>query len=1095
MSAAPIAAPANKKIEKVEKTREVRLGLVMYGGVSLAIYINGVAHELFRAVRGRGVYRLIKRLTRSDVSVDVLSGTSAGGINGIFLAYALCNRVEFGACAALWREHGDIDKLLRKTDAPAEEYTSLLDSEGFYHPKLIGAFAAMAGKPCEEYEGPEDVTAVPELDLMVTGTDFNGRVYDTVDDRGNVIQVKDHRTVFWLKHRADRKHPFEPAALPGDAPAKTAAKAGRGDAPSDTHEALAKLARITSCFPAAFAPVTISADGQGADARLRLWGGLDGNVDRVFIDGGVLDNKPFTSTLDAIYHRTAVRPVARHLMFVEPDPERFERDAKPVVPSPIRAAVDSLTRLPGYESIAGDLQSLAAHNDQVERLKGIANVAGNLAPPAPGQATIADEIYRRARLSGFADGVLSELFQRSVDGASRASLSALRTWFEARWVKPTGEGRELLEIFDVDLRLRRLLTLSYACEPELLALEQPLLQTLNNQVQVLEMVRGALQAVVRKVALAPPGTEETTWERVQEAATRVLAVAPPEEYENPNPAEELLDDETRKALKKKLDGAVAWKGDEPVGAPLFLRKADQFVDRLLAAIARMQLAPGTAKAIDTLVASDAGFAGRDRLLYPLEVVSGIHEKDVIHTVRISPRDARDGLSDKELERKVTGANVGHFGAFFKRSWRSNDILWGRLDAACELVDTLLDVDRLEALCASGGWRPSGPELRDYLPHLPDDSYARLAAALGRMTDRKAIEAELPDVKRLLIDAAHREILVEGLPQVVEDAAEQQMLWNEYNGRTVQRPARTSGFRAGAETLDPAVIAVASAEIARGVVGAMSAERPPERLVAFFKNEYAVGEEKLDDIPRVVLLDIVARALLVVRNNLIQAAGPGAQKLTSSLVYKVFLDWPLRVLAALAGGLRRAPSGRRSFIIATLLYAALSGAVVYKTELQFEKLEGWGPGLFVGLPLLMLAASSFLMSFRNGASLAEKAGRLLWTLVKVGGLAALVGVLVGLWIASPDQLCSSVGGAIVDDTKFVCTSGMVALTKAGKVLVFAAVLLTPIAGVWAWGRRTIARRQATRRMKQKERAWEKVVEARAVAAGRATEEIGVRPGVM
>ncbi len=31
--------------------REVRFATVMYGGVSLAIYINGVAHELFRLVR------------------------------------------------------------------------------------------------------------------------------------------------------------------------------------------------------------------------------------------------------------------------------------------------------------------------------------------------------------------------------------------------------------------------------------------------------------------------------------------------------------------------------------------------------------------------------------------------------------------------------------------------------------------------------------------------------------------------------------------------------------------------------------------------------------------------------------------------------------------------------------------------------------------------------------------------------------------------------------------------------------------------------------------------------------------------------------
>ena len=32
-------------------SNEVRFAVVMYGGVSLAIYINGVAQELFRLVR------------------------------------------------------------------------------------------------------------------------------------------------------------------------------------------------------------------------------------------------------------------------------------------------------------------------------------------------------------------------------------------------------------------------------------------------------------------------------------------------------------------------------------------------------------------------------------------------------------------------------------------------------------------------------------------------------------------------------------------------------------------------------------------------------------------------------------------------------------------------------------------------------------------------------------------------------------------------------------------------------------------------------------------------------------------------------------
>ena len=98
-------------------------------------------------MRGRGVYKLFKALTDSDVVVDVVSGASAGGINGMFLAFALCNECEFSACAELWRNQGDIMKLLRKAGSPVHTQTSLLDSEGYYEPQLAGAFRQMWNSP------------------------------------------------------------------------------------------------------------------------------------------------------------------------------------------------------------------------------------------------------------------------------------------------------------------------------------------------------------------------------------------------------------------------------------------------------------------------------------------------------------------------------------------------------------------------------------------------------------------------------------------------------------------------------------------------------------------------------------------------------------------------------------------------------------------------------------------------------------------------------------------------------------------------------------------------------------------------------------
>jgi predicted acylesterase/phospholipase RssA len=96
--------------------REPVLVSCCMGGVSLAIYMNGVSREFFEAVRGRGVYKLIKALTDSDVIVDVVSGTSAGGVNGILLSYAVANSddekvMEFSEYANLWIESGSLEKL------------------------------------------------------------------------------------------------------------------------------------------------------------------------------------------------------------------------------------------------------------------------------------------------------------------------------------------------------------------------------------------------------------------------------------------------------------------------------------------------------------------------------------------------------------------------------------------------------------------------------------------------------------------------------------------------------------------------------------------------------------------------------------------------------------------------------------------------------------------------------------------------------------------------------------------------------------------------------------------------------------------------
>jgi patatin-related protein len=224
-----------------EFTREFRLGLVLYGGVSLAIYMNGVCREFYEAVRGRGVYKLLKAITDSDIVVDIISGTSAGGINGVLLAYTLANSskeraYEFKDFATIWRESGNINSLLRQPGQKQRFFeqdvvpiNSIFDGDD-YQIKLTRAFtschAHAQGASAPTRTENDWLSDFDELDLFVTGTDVRGRVSRYFDNTGKLIEVKDHHSVFELKHRKKRAQwdesqnwePFKPVTVRPESP-------------------------------------------------------------------------------------------------------------------------------------------------------------------------------------------------------------------------------------------------------------------------------------------------------------------------------------------------------------------------------------------------------------------------------------------------------------------------------------------------------------------------------------------------------------------------------------------------------------------------------------------------------------------------------------------------------------------------------------------------------------------------------------------------------------------------------------------------------------------------------------------------------------
>src|SRR4051812_30107823 len=91
--------------------QELRIALVMNGGVSLAIWMGGVTRELDRVRLGDGAYGELLGLTSSKARIDVIAGASAGGINGAVLALGIARRRNVAPIRDLWMDQGAIADL------------------------------------------------------------------------------------------------------------------------------------------------------------------------------------------------------------------------------------------------------------------------------------------------------------------------------------------------------------------------------------------------------------------------------------------------------------------------------------------------------------------------------------------------------------------------------------------------------------------------------------------------------------------------------------------------------------------------------------------------------------------------------------------------------------------------------------------------------------------------------------------------------------------------------------------------------------------------------------------------------------------------
>lgn len=114
-----------------------------------------------------------------------------------------------------------------------------------------------------------------------------------------------------------------------------------------------------------------------------------------------------------------------------------------------------------------------------------------------------------------------------------------------------------------------------------------------------------------------------------------------------------------------------------------LAATDILVDGMLAAA----MAEMPAELRRRLLLAYLGFPFYDTVTLPLLRGEGLQEFDPVKVDRISPDDARS-IRQGGAQDTLRGIEFYNFGAFFSRSYRENDYLWGRLHGAERMIDLM-----------------------------------------------------------------------------------------------------------------------------------------------------------------------------------------------------------------------------------------------------------------------------------------------------------------------------------------------------------------------------------------------------------------------
>jgi patatin-related protein len=699
------------------------------------------------------------------VIVDVIAGASAGGINGVMLARALAHDLPVAHLRDMWLESGDVGELLAASrrarawskpfmtpfvwalgwtglsrtvlDREVRQKLSLFVRSRWFKPPLDGPKMTKLMLDAVERMGePVDPTSslVPaglQLELFVALTDFYGyqRVIRSHDPP--LIREREHRHVLKFGYRRFLNGEVE------------------SDFGRDNSAALAFAARATSAYPGAFPPAQIAevdrvvSDGGGEwprrseflarNFRPYAQAGLD-PLATSFLDGSVLNNKPFAEALQAIRNRPAYRQVDRRLVYIDPDPVQPPPPPTRQVPGFFTTLKGALSDLPRNEPIADAVGGIADFNERVRRLREsvdaarpqIAGLVTDLAQSRIDGPFDVEQIARwreaanerAARDAGFAyrgyvrlklDGarayvarLIAAICRRGDGSPESFRVSALvDAWAERRGIvysdKDAGRFLErlierlaghsadtipvwigFLHAFDVDFRKRRLTFLIQGLNRLYGTLGDELAGERRQQVDALKRELYRCLDRLRRYE-TPELYSRMTCEELQ--ALFGESAAP----EDPN----AMRDCARELAERHEEDIT--RLIERLAAQISLDAATHEVDTLLAELDTTRWHPQARREV---LINYIGFPFWDILTYSVTSWRDLGEFDEIRVDRISPEDARTVAGGGH---RLKGTQFMHFGAFLSRAFRENDYLLGRLQAIDRLIDIVCDSAGQEAL--------------------------------------------------------------------------------------------------------------------------------------------------------------------------------------------------------------------------------------------------------------------------------------------------------------------------------------------------------------------------------------------------------------